>query len=356
MPDGHRRGSDTGPVYRCEEVAIGEDETAPQLQTRLATLAATMLVDILATGLGEPVPQEGEATYAAKIEPADLMLDWDRPAEELHRVVRLGRAWTTWRGRRLLVLAARSPTVPAAPGALSGDVVGTGRGGLRLVTVQPEGRGPMAGAAWVRWRPARCGRTAGRRPRPASARRLALDALVAVDAGGRANVVVPDLSPAAAGRRDRGLVTELVYGTCRMRRACDWLVDRHTRGPFDAEVRAALRLGAYQLAWIRIPAHAAVSATVEEVRGRGPLGGQRRAAPGRRQPRGRPGALARPADRAELPRLDRGRLGRRPRSGSRPGRPRHHEPAGRGDACAPTVTSRTRASQMVAAHVGVLRR
>jgi 16S rRNA (cytosine967-C5)-methyltransferase len=93
---------------------------------------------------------------------------------------------------------------------------------------------------------------------------------VAIDAGGRANVVVPELlGTARLDARDRGLVTELVYGTCRMRRACDWLVARHTHGRIDPEVRSALRMGAYQLVWTRIPAHAAVAATVEEVRGPG---------------------------------------------------------------------------------------
>jgi 16S rRNA (cytosine967-C5)-methyltransferase len=70
-------------------------------------------------------------------------------------------------------------------------------------------------------------------------------------------------------RRDRHLVTELVYGACRMQRACDWLADRYTRGRVDDVVRAALRLGTYQLGWTRIPSHAAVSATVSEVRGPG---------------------------------------------------------------------------------------
>ncbi|MGH9056160.1 MAG: transcription antitermination factor NusB, partial [Acidimicrobiales bacterium] len=77
------------------------------------------------------------------------------------------------------------------------------------------------------------------------------------------------LSQATMEARDRHLVTELVYGTCRMQRACDWLAARHTRGPLDAEVRAAVRLGAYQLVWTRVPTHAAVSATVGEVRGPG---------------------------------------------------------------------------------------
>jgi methionyl-tRNA formyltransferase len=152
-------GLDSGPLYRCEEVDINPEETAAELRSRLATLGASMLVAALAQGLGTTVPQQGEVTYAQKIEPADLFLDWRRPAAELHRVVRLGRAWTTWRERRLLVLAARVTHTPGGdlrPGRLQGDVVVTGEGGLRLVTVQPEGRSPMAAVDWVR----------GARPRP----------------------------------------------------------------------------------------------------------------------------------------------------------------------------------------------
>ncbi len=152
-------GLDTGPVYRCESSAIGEEETAPELRSRLADQAATMIVELLATGPGTPTPQSGLATYADKIEPADLWLDWSLDAVQLHRVVRLGRAWTTWREHRLLVLAGRVVDPPAGggpPGRLEGDVVATGRGGLRLLTVQPEGRGPVAAADWIR----------GARPRP----------------------------------------------------------------------------------------------------------------------------------------------------------------------------------------------
>jgi 16S rRNA (cytosine967-C5)-methyltransferase len=106
--------------------------------------------------------------------------------------------------------------------------------------------------------------------RPVSARRLAIEALVAIERGGRANVVVPDLlGRSQLEERDRNLVTELAYGTCRMQRACDWLTGRHVRGQIDEEVRAGLRVGAYQMGWTRIPAHAAVSATVDEIRGRG---------------------------------------------------------------------------------------
>jgi methionyl-tRNA formyltransferase len=152
-------GLDTGPVYCCEPVDIGSEETATQLRSRMATTAASMLVAALDNGLGPTTPQQGTPTYAQKIEPADLFLDWRRPADELHRVVLLGRAWTIWRGRRLLVLAARVVAAPPGtltPGQLQGDVVVTGEGGLRLVTVQPEGRSPMAAGEWLR----------GARPRP----------------------------------------------------------------------------------------------------------------------------------------------------------------------------------------------
>lgn len=146
-------GLDTGPVYRCAAVEIGSEETAPELRARLAGLAADMLVDALAHGLGPAVPQEGTPTYADKIQPVDLRLDWSGDATQVHRVVRLGRAWTRWRDRRLLVLAGRvvdEPPGGGPPGRLEGDVVATGQGGLQLLTVQPEGRGPTAAVDWVR--------------------------------------------------------------------------------------------------------------------------------------------------------------------------------------------------------------
>jgi 16S rRNA (cytosine967-C5)-methyltransferase len=96
-------------------------------------------------------------------------------------------------------------------------------------------------------------------------RRVAAAALVRIDRDGAyANLVLPRaLARSRLGDRDRGFVTELVYGTTRMRRACDWLVDRHLHDPaVPVEARALLRLGAYQLVFLDTPAHAAVAATV----------------------------------------------------------------------------------------------
>ena len=104
-------------------------------------------------------------------------------------------------------------------------------------------------------------------PAGVAARRLAVDALVRIDAeGAYANLTLPSmLARSSLDQRDRAFVTELVYGTTRMCRACDWLVDRFLPDParIDANTRAWLRIGAFQLAFLDTPAHAAVGATVE---------------------------------------------------------------------------------------------
>src|SRR5829696_4597301 len=70
------------------------------------------------------------------------------------------------------------------------------------------------------------------------------------------------LERSGLAERDRRFATELVYGTTRMRRACDFLVDRFVLRRLDPPTRAVLRLGAHQLHHLGTSAHAAVSATV----------------------------------------------------------------------------------------------
>lgn len=152
-------GLDTGPVHSRRVVPIGPEETADELRAALVAVGTEMLLQQLAEGLSPPAAQVGEPTYAAKIGLDELRLEWDQPASQLHRVVRVGRAWTTFRGQRLKVLRATLATdvySALAPGALEGLVVGTGVGGLELIEVQPEGKAPMAARSWHN----------GARPRP----------------------------------------------------------------------------------------------------------------------------------------------------------------------------------------------
>jgi methionyl-tRNA formyltransferase len=153
-------GLDTGDVYAVRSVRMDDDVTLTDLRARLVDTACDLLVDTLKDGLEglpEAEPQRGEVTVAEKITKEDLHLDWAQPAEQLHRVVRLEHAWTTFRGKRLGVLeAAVAPARPApgfaapAPGTLVGASAVTGAGFLELRRVQPESRSPMSAEEWLR--------------------------------------------------------------------------------------------------------------------------------------------------------------------------------------------------------------
>lgn len=97
-----------------------------------------------------------------------------------------------------------------------------------------------------------------------SSRRVAFETLKRIDhKGAFANLVLDgELKRSDLDEQDRRFTTQLVYGTTRMRRACDFLVDRFVMREVDPAVRTALRLGAYQLHYLSTPDHAAVDATV----------------------------------------------------------------------------------------------
>ena len=110
-------GLDTGPVHTCVRVPIGSTVTADELRARLARDGTDLLVrHASATAFRRRLPQVGEPTYATKLDASELALDWTRPAAELDRLVRVGRAWTTFRGTRLLVLGATPRPVDPSPG------------------------------------------------------------------------------------------------------------------------------------------------------------------------------------------------------------------------------------------------
>jgi len=140
-------GLDTGPVFSRVVVPIGATATADELRRELVDVGTTLLVDELRAGLSEPTPQAGEATYAAKLKPGELHIDWKKSPVDIDRLVRLGGAWTTLHGKRLKIATAELIDPDARPSdQLCGDRVG----GLRLLAVQPEGRSVMAFDAFAR--------------------------------------------------------------------------------------------------------------------------------------------------------------------------------------------------------------
>lgn len=147
-------GLDEGDVYASAAVDIASEESAGELTARLAELGAELLVKTLAGGLPRPTPQIGEAIYAAKIAPEERMLDFSEPAEKAARRVRLGRAWTRFRGGRLIVEQAsvvdgRAPTGVLTTASDGRWAVGTADGLLVLELVKPEGRRAMSVVDWA---------------------------------------------------------------------------------------------------------------------------------------------------------------------------------------------------------------
>lgn len=105
------------------------------------------------------------------------------------------------------------------------------------------------------------------------ARDVALDVLVRVEQGAFANVALPAvLRRSSLDARERAQATDLVYGTLRRLRSVDHLLSLALDRPFarlEPPVRAALRVGAYQLL-DGAPAHAAVDETVSAIGRRTP--------------------------------------------------------------------------------------
>lgn len=100
---------------------------------------------------------------------------------------------------------------------------------------------------------------------------MAFHILHDVEAGGYASELLRSRT-ANLDSRDAGLANELVFGVLRFQAQLDWLIGFFAARPLqlDPDVRQALRLGVYQLRYLeRIPAHAAVDASVELVKSTG---------------------------------------------------------------------------------------
>lgn len=157
-------GLDTGEMLLKTELEIGPMETAPELSARLAQAGAGLLIETLAgieRGAITPVKQNpDEATYAPVLKKEDGLIDWRRTPAEIHNRARGFAPWpgahTRFRGRSFQILKTRpaGTKLAAAPGSLHvrkpALLVCCGQGeSLELLEVQPEGKKPMAAAAFL---------------------------------------------------------------------------------------------------------------------------------------------------------------------------------------------------------------
>jgi len=155
-------GLDTGGVYASAEARI-DRKTVQELRSELIGAGTRLLLDALAGGFGEPVPQVGPVTHAEKLTIEDRRIDPFGPGVQVDRVVRIGGAWTTVNGHRLKLheveplRAASSASVAPERGRVGrleqdddGPMLVVADGVVRLVMVQPAGRAVMSGSDW--WR------------------------------------------------------------------------------------------------------------------------------------------------------------------------------------------------------------
>jgi methionyl-tRNA formyltransferase len=153
-------GMDEGGIYAQRECSI-TDLTLSQVSDRLTEAGISLLLEQLARRepwIGTAIPQEGTPTYAAKISPEELRLDFRRSADEVVRVIRLERAYTLTDGTRLRIERGRAThTDDHAPVgtlvAVDGEWgIACGSGVVVVDSVRPEGKGSIAFPSYLRGR------------------------------------------------------------------------------------------------------------------------------------------------------------------------------------------------------------
>ena len=160
-------GLDTGDMLLKAEAKIEENDNFETIHDRLASLGASLLIDTvkgLEDGSITPTPQGEGATYAAKIEKSDCLIDFSKPVDEVHNLIRglspIPLAFThTPDGKLLKITESRifsRETTNTACGtviATDGEIrVACGDGIISILGVVPEGKGRMKASDFINGR------------------------------------------------------------------------------------------------------------------------------------------------------------------------------------------------------------
>ena len=168
---------DAGGMIAFAGTPIGPEETAGEVEARLAEIGAPLVVETigrLAAGTATILPQEkAKVTKAPKLTKDEGTIDWSLPATEVHNLVRAMQPWpqarTVWNpsvdGRApvpLIVHATRPVEGSGAPGTaieVGRDrlVLGAGQGAVALLKVQVPGKKPAAVDEFLRGYPVKLG-------------------------------------------------------------------------------------------------------------------------------------------------------------------------------------------------------
>jgi len=159
---------DAGGMIAIARTPIDPDETAGDLEDRLAQLGAPLVTQTIAAleaGTAQVLPQDkSRVTKAPKLRKEDGLIDWSKPAQGVHNLVRAMQPWpiayTFWQRpdrdplrvivHKTALVDGQGPagTVLEATGGTL--VVAAAEGAIRLVTVQIEGKKPMPAGDFLR--------------------------------------------------------------------------------------------------------------------------------------------------------------------------------------------------------------
>lgn len=154
-------GMDTGDMLLKMETAVGEEETSGQLFDRLKDLGADLLIQTLERleqGTLTPIPQnEAEATRAPMLSKDLSLVDWTKPAQQVHDLIRGLNPWPSavsyLDGKKLKLHASRvreGSGEPGKPFAQDGVLlVYCGEGALELTEIQTENGKRMDGKSYL---------------------------------------------------------------------------------------------------------------------------------------------------------------------------------------------------------------
>ncbi len=158
-------GMDTGEILIQRSITIGEDETAGELEDRLALLGAEVILETiegLSDGTITPIsqPEEG-ASLAPRLNRDDARIDWERPASAIHNLVRGTNPWPggwTKLGEERVKIHRTGLTGIGRGGIRPGEIalersgrllVGCGDELLEILEIQREGRPKTSGSAFL---------------------------------------------------------------------------------------------------------------------------------------------------------------------------------------------------------------
>lgn len=159
---------DTGDILLTKRVDIGENDNFEDIHDRMGEAGAEVLLEtlrLLREGKIEPRAQDHSlATYAAKIEKADCLIDFTKSAQAVHDLIRglspIPLSFTHLPSGSMLKVTKSEIYASGGKHGACGEViaddgrivVACGEGAVSLLGVLPEGKGRMSAADFVRGR------------------------------------------------------------------------------------------------------------------------------------------------------------------------------------------------------------